>query len=331
MAIEFRTKVDVQPFPFSLGYHTPMLFCGSCFTENIGSMMHERKLPILINPFGVVFNPISVKLVIERVLSGKSFDETELDFRNGLWYSYLHHTSFSSPDKEKCLELINAEQAKAADFIKKAQCLLVTFGTARVYYLKQSGEPVANCHKIPAKEFENRLLNVDEIVKEWSALIDKLLKQNPDLKVVFTISPVRHWKDGAIGNQQSKSILNVAVHELLNAYPKNAFYFPAYEILMDDLRDYRYYADDMLHPSKVAVEYIWEKFKSSIIDSNSLKLMVDVEKVISATSHRPFNPDTKDHQAFLASTLNQIIKMKLVNPRLDFSKEEVALNQSISK
>lgn len=331
MALEFRTKVDVQPFPFSLGYSTPMFFCGSCFTENIGSMMHERKLPIIINPFGVVYNPMSVKLVIERILSSKLFDESELNFRNGLWYSYLHHTSFSSPDKEKCLELINTEQIKAADFVKKAQCLLVTFGTARVYYLKQSAEPVANCHKIPAKEFENRLLNVDEIVKEWSPLIDKLLKLNPDLKIVFTISPVRHWKDGAIDNQHSKSILNVAVHELLNAYPKNAFYFPAYEILMDDLRDYRFYADDMLHPSQVAVEYIWEKFKISIIDSNTQKLMVDVEKVISAVNHRPFNPDTKEHRAFLVSTLKQIKSLRSVNPRLDFSKEEDALNQFIKK
>jgi len=325
MALEFRTKVDVQPFPFSLGYHTPMLFCGSCFTENIGLMMHERKLPIVINPFGVVYNPISVKLVIERILSSKSFNEAELNFRNGLWYSYLHHTSFSSPDKEKCLELINAEQANASDFIKTTNCLLVTFGTARVYYLKQNGEPVANCHKIPAKEFENRLLTVDEIVKEWSTLIDKLLKQNPDLKIVFTISPVRHWKDGAVGNQQSKSILNVAVHELLNAYPKNAFYFPAYEILMDDLRDYRYYADDMLHPSKVAVEYIWEKFKASIIDSKTLKLMVDVEKVISAASHRPFNPDTSEHRTFVANTLEQIKRLRQIEPTLDFSGEELKL------
>lgn len=325
MALEFRTKVDVQPFPFSLGYSTPMIFCGSCFTENIGSMMHERKLPIIINPFGVVYNPISVKLVIERILSSKLFDEAELNFRNDLWYSYLHHTSFSSPDKEKCLERVNAEQAKAADFIKKTQCLLVTFGTARVYYLNQNGEPVANCHKIPAKEFENRLLNVDEIVKEWSALIDKLLKKNPDLKIVFTISPVRHWKDGAVGNLQSKSILNVAVHELINAYPRNAFYFPAYEILMDDLRDYRYYADDMLHPSKVAVDYIWERFKESLIDSNSLKLMVEVEKVISSANHRPFNPDTKEHKAFLANTLEQIRSLKQLEPNLDFSNEELKL------
>lgn len=329
MAIEFRTKVDVQPFPFSLGYNTPMLFCGSCFTENIGSIMLERKLPIIINPFGVVYNPVSVKMVIERIISSQPFEESDLNFRNGLWYSYLHHTSFSSPDKARCLERINGEQSKASDFIKKMKCLLVTFGTARVYYLKQSDEPVANCHKIPTKEFENRLLNVNEIVKEWSILIDKLLKNNPELKIVFTISPVRHWKDGAVGNQQSKSILNVAVHELMYAYPKNAFYFPAYEILMDDLRDYRFYADDKLHPSQVAVKYIWEKFKESVIDSNSLKLMVDVEKVVSAVNHRPFNSDTKEHQAFLAGTLKQIMNMKSVNPSLDFSKEEDALNQFI--
>ncbi len=331
MAVDFRTEVKLQPFPFSLGYKTPMLFCGSCFTENIGAMMHERKMPILINPFGVVYNPISVRMVIERILSSKLFTEEDLNFRNGLWYSYLHHTSFSSPDKEKCLELMNTEQAKASDFIKKTKCLLVTFGTARVYYLKQNGTPVANCHKIPANEFENSLLKVDEIVKEWSILIDKLLESNYDLKVIFTISPVRHWKDGAIGNQQSKSVLNVAVHELISLYPKNAFYFPAYEILMDDLRDYRYYANDMLHPSMVAVDYIWEKFKESMIDSNSLKLIVDVDKIISAANHRPFNPDTKEHQAFIASTIEQIEKIRSIYPDLDFSQEVKMLNQFLAQ
>ncbi|HCT29157.1 MAG TPA: GSCFA domain protein [Bacteroidales bacterium] len=327
MALEFRTVVDVQPFPFLLGYNTPMLFCGSCFTENIGSIMYERKMPIIVNPFGVVYNPISVKLVIERILSSKPFEESELNFRNDLWYSYLHHTSFSSPDKEKCLELINAEQAKASDFIKRTKCMLITFGTARTYFLKQSAEPVANCHKIPAREFENRLLKVDDIVKEWSTLIDKLLKHNPDFKIVFTISPVRHWKDGAVGNQHSKSILNVAVHELIAAYPNNTFYFPAFEILMDDLRDYRYYADDMLHPSKVAIDYIWEKFKGAIIDVDSQKLINDIEKVITAVNHRPFNPNTKEYKAFVNNTLKQIERIKSFESSLNFEIEEAALNQ----
>jgi hypothetical protein len=318
----FRTEVDVQPFPFSIGYTSPIVFCGSCFTENIGGFMVERKLPVLVNPFGVVYNPISIKLVIDRIAQATPFKESDLSFRNGLWYSFLHHSTFSSPSKEKCLEIINSEQFKAYEFIKNSKHLLVTFGTARVYYLKATNEPVANCHKVPAKEFENRLLSVDEIVLSWSRLFDNLLIKTPDIKVIFTISPVRHWKDGAIGNQQSKSILNVAVHELVAKFPNNAFYFPSYEILMDDLRDYRYYADDMLHPSRVAVDYIWEKFKGALIDSKSALLIGEIEKIIAAVNHRPFNPNTPEHKVFVTNTLEQIKRIKKDNPTINFSKEE---------
>lgn len=326
MASDFRTRVDVQPFPFSLGYSTPAMFCGSCFTENIGSIMVDRKMPIVVNPFGVVYNPISVKLVIERILSGRPLEESDLRFRNGLWYSYLHHTSYSSPVKEECLESINIDLQKSSEFVKGMKYLLVTFGTARVYYLKENNQPVANCHKTPAKEFDSRLLSIAEILKNWSSLIDDLLKRTPDLKIIFTISPVRHWKDGAIGNQHSKSILNVAVHELVRLYPSNAFYFPAYEILMDDLRDYRFYADDMLHPSKVAVDYIWGKFKNSLIDSKSIILMSEIEKVIAAINHRPFNPNTPEHKAFARNTLDQIKRIVEKVPTLDFTIEERLLN-----
>lgn len=331
MASDFRTKVEIQPYPFTLGYSTPTMFCGSCFTENIGTIMVDRKMPILVNPFGVVYNPISVKLVIESILSTKHFEESDLRFRNGLWYSFLHHTSYSSPIKEECLELVNSDLHKASEFAKGMKYLLITFGTARVFYLKENDQPVANCHKIPAKEFENRLMSVDEIVDSWSILLNDLLKRTPDLKIIFTISPVRHWKDGAIGNQQSKSILNVAVHELINRYPNSAFYFPAYEILMDDLRDYRYYADDMLHPSKVAIDYIWEKFKDSLMDSDSIVLMEEIERVIAAVNHKPFNPNTIEHKAFTNKILIWIERIKGNNPSIDFTSEEILLNKIMKK
>jgi len=288
--------------------------------------MVERKMPVLVNPFGVVYNPISVKLVIERLVQATPFKESDLNFRNGLWYSYLHHSTYSSPSKEKCLETINSEQFSASEFIRSSKHILVTFGTARVYYLKENDSPVANCHKVPANEFRNRLLSVDEIVINWSNLLNKLLTQIPDLKIIFTISPVRHWKDGAIGNLQSKSILNVAVHELVSKYPNSAFYFPSYEILMDDLRDYRFYADDMLHPSKVAIDYIWEKFKGALIDSKSSILIAEIEKIIAATNHRPFNPNTPEHRTFVTNTLEQIQRIKKENPTLNFSKEEALLH-----
>lgn len=329
MSPVLRTEVDVKPFPFTIGYNTPMVFCGSCFTENIGQLMVDRKMPIIVNPFGVVYNPTSIKLVLEHIYQAVPLKEKDLNFRNGLWFSFLHHSSFSSPDKEECLNRINANLSQSSTFLQRTKCLLITFGTARVYYLNETNQPVANCHKVPAKEFENRLLSVEEIVLSWSTLIDNLLVQNKDLKMVFTISPVRHWKDGAIGNQHSKSILNVAVHELVKRYPNNAFYFPAYEILMDDLRDYRFYADDMLHPTKVAVDYIWEKFKGSLIDSKSMTTMGEVEKVLDALNHRPFNPTTTEHKAFVGSTLARIEAICSKNSDIQFTEEIKALHERI--
>jgi len=323
--MDFRTTVEAPKYPFAISYDTPTLFCGSCFTENIGSILQKRKMPVMVNPFGVVYNPISVKIVIESILKTKPFTESDLNFLNGLWFSYNHHSSFSSPQKEECLDLINSNLFNASAFVKRMNCLVVTFGTARVYYLKASNEPVANCHKAPAKEFENRLLDVAEIVEEWSELIDVLLKVNPDLKILFTVSPVRHWKDGAVGNQISKSILHVAIHQLVGKYPNNAFYFPAYEILMDDLRDYRFYADDMLHPSKFAIEYIWERFRESLLDIKTVALISEVEKILQAVNHRPFNPNTTEHKTFIKKILEQIQRVKKTYPGIDFSKEEAIL------
>lgn len=322
MNIKFRTEVEVSPLPISIGYSTPTLLFGSCFTEYIGSIMQKRKFPVLINPFGVVYNPISIKLILERILNTMPFTEDDINFRNGLWFSFLHHTSFSSPQKVQCLDKINKELENSINFIKESNYILITFGTARVYYLKEDGRPVANCHKIPAKEFDNRLLSVDEIFVEWSVLLNMLSSVNKDLKVIFTVSPVRHWKDGAHENQLSKSVLHLAINELIKNDPERLFYFPAYELMMDDLRDYRFYGEDMLHPTQGAVNYIWEKFSQTALDESSLGLMNEIEKVIAATSHRPFNPGTTEHQNFISNTLNQIQGIKKVNPSLDFSEEE---------
>jgi hypothetical protein len=288
--------------------------------------MQRRKFPVLVNPFGVVYNPISVKLVLDRIFSTTPFTEDDLVHRNGLWFSYLHHTSFSSSQKETCLATINDELNKAISFIKHTKYLLITFGTARVYYLKKDGQPVGNCHKVPAKEFENFLISVDEIFVEWSVLLNKIFTLNKDIKVIFTVSPVRHWKDGAEGNQLSKSILHLAVNELIKIDPDKLFYFPTYEIMMDDLRDYRFYADDMLHPSQQAIEYIWDKFFESTIHEDSIILMKQIEKIMTAVEHRPFNPETPEHSTFIKNTLKQIQKITASNPKINFSEEEMFLN-----
>lgn len=312
----------MNPYPYRIGYQTPVLFCGSCFSENIGKIMVDLKMPVRVNPFGVVYNPVSVKQSLDRLLHPVQFVEADLHYGNGLWFSLMHHTSFSSPDRGQCLSAINQSLIESANFLQRARFLLVTFGTARVYYLRETQQPVSNCHKIPAREFEHRLLSIHEIVEEWIPLLNELKSTIPDIKVIFTVSPVRHWKDGAEGNQQSKATLILAIHELVSRVPEMATYFPAYEIVMDDLRDYRFYADDMLHPSPLAVKYIWEKFSNAILDTEAIGLVKQVERVKRALNHRPFNPETREHQDFLRNTLAQIVLIRKKYPQIDFAAEE---------
>lgn len=322
MENSFRTEVKVKSFPFGLGYKTPMLFIGSCFTENIGEMLSERKFPVLVNPNGVVYNPVSVGIVIRRIVEGTLYTYNDLQFFNELWYSFHHHSSFSSSSKEECLTRINSSLSSAHAFWQKANILVITFGTARVYIHKSSDQPVANCHKIPAREFHHRLLTVNEIVDYWNQIITFLLTTKPDLKIILTVSPVRHWKDGAEGNQLSKSTLFLAINRLLEMFSDKLFYFPAYEIMMDELRDYRFYADDMLHPSRVAIEYIWGKFKHAAVFKSDQALSQEIEKVIKNLNHKPFKTDSAQFKHFVENTLKKIIEIESLDLGIDFTTEK---------
>lgn len=318
----FRTIVEVKPYSFGIDYSTPALLIGSCFTENIGQIMYDRKFPVMVNPFGVVYNPSSVALVLKRIAEGASYSESDLIQHNGLWLSLDHHTSFSRESKEECLKNINTSLAKANEFWDSAQFLIITFGTARIYRLNSTNSPVANCHKITAKEFTHSLLSVQDIYNQWSELLTKVFTNKPNLKVIFTVSPVRHWKDGAIGNQISKSTLLLAISNLVDSFSDKAFYFPSYEIMMDDLRDYRYYADDMLHPTPLATSYIWDKFKHASIFPSAQFVSNEVEKIIKAINHRPFNTNTKEYKQFVDKTIQQMEDIKQHNMRIDFSAEK---------
>ncbi|MFP4556557.1 MAG: GSCFA domain-containing protein [Bacteroidales bacterium] len=325
----FRTIVKVDKAPFEITYNTPALFLGSCFTENIGSLMNERKFPVLTNPFGVVYNPISVDLVLKRIASGQPYTENELIKHNNLWLSLQHHTSFSSENKETCLNSINKSLLAAHRFWQQTKFLIITFGTARVYSYNETGEPVANCHKIPANRFTRSLLSVDNIVKRWGSLLSKIINEKPDLKIIFTVSPVRHWKDGATGNQLSKSTLLLGVDQLVKQFYEHASYFPSYEIMMDDLRDYRFYNSDMLHPSPLAVGYIWERFSNTILSSAAVSMSNEIEKIMQAVNHRPFNTNTKEYKQFSQNTVKRIVAICNQNPNLDFSKEIKSLEQHL--
>lgn len=271
--------------------------------------MAEAKFPVDNNPFGIVYNPMSVKLVLSRLMENRPYDREELFNYEGIWSSFDHHSRFSDVDDTACLAKINDRVDHSSQFLKKTSFLFITFGTSFVYTRKADGKIVANCHKVPAGEFTRRRLTVEEIVAEYRILLDQLFKINPNLNIVFTLSPVRHWKDGAHENQLSKAILLLAIDQIVKAFPQTA-YFPSYEIVMDDLRDYRFYEEDMLHPNKIAINYIWSRFKEVFIDADTLSLMKEVEKVVQARNHRPFNPKSEPYYKFVSQNLDKIEFLK---------------------
>jgi hypothetical protein len=319
--MELRTTFNIEPSTDKITYNDEAMFIGSCFASSIGSQMESGRMSVMINPAGAVYNPVSVCNTLDTITNGKEFFIDDLHFYDGTWLSFYHYTDFSSGDPLKVLEKINRRSKEAYEFLKHARFLFITLGTSRVYRLRNSGLIVSNCHKIPAEQFETKLLTVHEIVTLWSEQLDKLHSLFPELKVIFTISPVRHWKDGAHGNQVSKSILFIAVEELLK-HATLPQYFPAYELVMDDLRDYRFYNDDMLHPSTSAINYIWEAFTQSYFDKNTLSIWKDVARISRALSHR-FNSDSEIKKTYFAEKLlKQISGIKVKVPTIDLSTEE---------
>ena len=290
--------------------------------------MQELKFRTEVNPFGVVYNPLSVKNSLEILLQKRKLSENDLHFNNHRWFSFYHHSSFSHPEKSLCLSNINSKINSASRFLSEAGFLFITFGTARVFTRIETGEVVSNCHKLPSSAFNRRLLTVDEIVNEYSILLKHLSDKKPDLKVILTLSPIRHWKDGAEGNQISKATLILAVNQLVEMH-KNVFYFPSYEIMMDDLRDYRFYADDKIHLSPMAINYIWEKFSRSIFDLETLKLIPRIQKINKALSHTPFDAGSKSYKNFARKTLDEINTLERENQFLKYTEEKDRLLELI--
>jgi hypothetical protein len=319
--MELRTTFQVEPSDDKITYNDQVMFIGSCFASSIGSQMEMGRIPVMINPAGTVFNPVSVCNTLDTITNEKQFLLEDLHFYDGTWLSFYHYTDFSSDDPSTVLEKINRKSKEAFDFLKQTRFLFVTLGTSRVYKLKKSDLIVSNCHKIPSEQFESKMLTVDEIVTLWTRQLDKLHLLFPHLHVVFTISPVRHWKDGAHGNQVSKSVLFVAVEELLK-HDVSSGYFPAYELVMDDLRDYRFYKDDMLHPSTSAVNYIWEAFAGCYLDSNTISTWKEVVKITKAFNHRINTNSGSKRVNFAERVLKQISDIKIRVPNIDLSREE---------
>ncbi len=317
----FRTVFKPEPFDFKISYNSNMMFIGSCFTENIGNKLQELKFNVNINPFGIIYNPISVAKSLEFIIDNKQFKEEDLFFYNEYWHSFYHHGKYSETDKEKGLEMINSSLSNSFNFLKKTNFLFITFGTAMVYSHIKNDIIVANCHKIPAVEFEKRMLNESEIIKVYNNLIEKLRLINDKLKIIFSVSPVRHLKDGFSENFLSKSILRTAIEKIRQS-DSDIYYFPAFEILNDDLRDYRFYDTDLVHPNDTAVNYIFDFFKKTFFSDETGIVLKKIQKIVSASKHRIFDKNTMQSRKFIANTLNDIDTLEKSYPFPDFEKEK---------
>ena len=314
--IKFRTEVDLTPFKKKLSYRHQSLMIGSCFAENIGFYMQERCLPIQINPFGILYNPFSIANCLEMVMARKKFLHDDLFSSNGLYHSFSHHSRFSGPDPIRVLEQININIAEAYRKLSSASHLFLTFGTSWVFHNTEGGNVVSNCHKLPPSTFTHKRLSVEQITTRWISIIDHLKRINPELHLVFTVSPIRHLKDGAHENQLSKSTLLLAIDELISIYGSELIsYFPSYEIVMDDLRDYRFYAADMTHLSELTIDYIREKFMMNTMDEEGRTIANEVGKLLHSLNHKPFNPQEKAYNSFLKT---QIEKLELLQNRYPF-------------
>lgn len=307
--MNFTTKVPVKPYEFSINYSSKLLLLGSCFAENMGEKFDYFKFQTTTNPFGIIFNPVSIEKLVKRAVNRIVFTDADVFFYNDLWHSYEVHSECSHSDKEILLKQLNAAVEVMYLQITEASHVLITYGTSWVYRLKATNEIVANCHKVPQKEFFKEILSPETIAQSMQNTMDLIHQINPDCKFIFTVSPVRHTKDGFPENQRSKAHLIAAVHStVLDNNTSN--YFPSYEIMMDELRDYRFYAEDMLHPSQSAIDYIWIRFFENYVNTDCFATMQEVCNIQKGLAHRPFNPETKSHQQFLETLNQKIIRLK---------------------
>jgi hypothetical protein len=317
---EFRTIIDIPKSESKIHHNQGIMLMGSCFSGSIGQKLAGYKFPVNINPFGVLYNPASISKSLQILMGNKAFTDGDLHFANERWFSFYHHSDFSHQDKNQCLQLINTQISASNNFLRNARYLIITLGTAYVFKRKQNGQVVSNCHKLPASEFIRNKLSVEEIASELQAMLAILNQFNPTIEVIFTLSPIRHWKDGAHGNQLSKAALLLAVEHIIEMN-SNCSYFPSYEIMMDELRDYRFYDADMLHISDVAVDYIFELFAGCYFSEETKKLNQEIDKIVKASKHKVFNPMSESYISFLDRNITEINDLLKKHFYLDFYPE----------
>ncbi len=307
--MKLQTVVVPKKEGVTIAHTDDVLLIGSCFTDSIGQKLEHYSFRCFRNPFGILYNPFSIAVCLEYCLDNKVVETSDLVYQNCQWHSWLHHSCYSHTSATQCIDACNAAITKAHNFLKTANYIILTWGTALAYHLKEKNIVVGNCHKVPASNFDRRLLSVDEIVCRYVALEEKLHAINPKAKIILTVSPIRHWKEGYRENQLSKSVLHLAVDKL-QRQSDTYCYFPSYEIVMDELRDYRFFEADMLHPSAVAVEVIWEKFLDTYASDCTKDICMLVDKYRKMAQHRPFNPEGEEYQAHCRKTVQLKERLK---------------------
>jgi len=318
--LSFRTEIHPMKYTFKINHTHKLLFIGSCFADNLSKKLNQHKFNTLNNPFGVLFNPASIAHRINDILFKKNYDENDLTYYNEEWISFKHHGSFSNPDKQKCLHQINSKLKESKIFIKNVDFVFITLGTSIAYQLKSSKEIVSNCHKFPASHFVKVFLSADESLKLLYDCIINVNKINPNVKIIFTLSPIRYIKDDFIENSLSKAHLRIAIHELTKKF-SSVFYFPAFEILMDDLRDYRFYNPDKIHPSETAIDYMWNFFSQAFFNAETMKCNNYIKDINMALLHKPKNKDSQLYKLFKDKQLKKVYNIMQSYPYLDFKNE----------
>ncbi|TJY37119.1 GSCFA domain-containing protein [Pontimicrobium aquaticum] len=297
--MKLQTTIPLKPQQHNqIDYNSNVLLLGSCFVENIGKKLDYFKFQNFQNPFGILFQPLAIERLITNAINDKEYTESDIFFHNEQWHCYDAHSKLSSYSKEELQASLNKQIKLTHNQVNKSTHIIVTLGTAWVYRHIETDAIVANCHKVPQKKFLKELLSIVKITESLQSIITLIRSVNKKASILFTLSPVRHLKDGFIENTQSKAHLIAAIHQVVKPR-NNVHYFPSYEIMMDELRDYRFYAEDMIHPNNMAVNYIWDRFQGVWISKDASITMEEVEFVQKGLQHKPFNPKSQEHLKFL--------------------------------
>ncbi|WP_026710553.1 GSCFA domain-containing protein [Flavobacterium filum] len=316
--MNFRTPISIPKSNHPIDYYSKVVTMGSCFSENISAKFEQYKFQHYNNPFGILFQPDAIENVLLRAIEMRLFTEADLFFDNELWHCFEVHSELNNPDKADMLVNLNGILTYLNGQLQTCSHVIITLGTAWSYRFSHTQKRVANCHKIPQSNFTKELLSVEEITDSLHNIQTKLTEFNPEIKFIFTVSPVRHIKDGFVENQLSKAHLIAALHSSIT-HLSTSSYFPSYEIMMDDLRDYRFYAEDMLHPNQTAVDYIWKYFVESHISYHVFPIMTELESIHKGLNHRPFNPNTEQHLLFVQKLHERIEQLQEKYPFLQLT------------